>query len=466
VRSRITATVIGAAILIGGYAAVQGGGDATANIWVDANGGTCADNASLVAYDDAAACGTLDAANDTCDNGDVVRVASGATIGSSSTGTTTIDGGNSRSSACIVRAATDAGDISVTGTLALTGAWLTAYNLTWTNQTSDAVDDYAQPHVSGTNLALYGLDSSSIQITAPGDNILIEDFDIGPCHAEKANPICTPRLHNGVGPSNVTLRNGSFHNQSSDDTPGACGSDTCHTVGLALFNTTDVLLDGVHFYDNKTTNIRIQDRPDGENNGVTIQNSWFEPGWTNSANPSGDDTSTVVYSGNRLTPIDVDDPVPGLLVQFNTFGHMDDCPDATGCGLGVNANGASMGLVGDPAIVRGNLISGISSGSCSESSTTVTYDQNVLWPHSSVNGPTSATGSCNSTNTFKAYNFNIPVVTNHPWTSPDTGGLGAHNFHITGAAWSGDSKVTSNCIALDKDGDARSSTCDAGSDER
>jgi hypothetical protein len=49
----------------------------TANIWVDADGGTCADNASLVAYDTAVACATLDAANDVADNGDIVMVKGG-----------------------------------------------------------------------------------------------------------------------------------------------------------------------------------------------------------------------------------------------------------------------------------------------------------------------------------------------------------------------------------------------------
>jgi hypothetical protein len=53
-----------AGVLIGGGSYVIGDGGATANIWVDSNGGTCVDNASLTAYVDADACGTLDAAND------------------------------------------------------------------------------------------------------------------------------------------------------------------------------------------------------------------------------------------------------------------------------------------------------------------------------------------------------------------------------------------------------------------
>jgi hypothetical protein len=39
------------------------------------------------------------------------------------------------------------------------------------------------------------------------------------------------------------------------------------------------------------------------------------------------------------------------------------------------------------------------------------------------------------------------------------------DFHNTGT-WSGDSLVTTGCISTDYDLAARSSTCDAGSDER
>jgi hypothetical protein len=348
----------------------------------------------------------------------------------------------------------------------LAGDWLTIYNPDWSNQTSDAVDDYQQLHTTGDNLTLYGMDSSSMQIFEGTDNLLLEDFDVGPCHYnDLPGAICTPRLLTGVGPTNVTLRNGRIHHQSSDDTPGACGSDTCHTVGLALFNGTNILIDRVRFDNNKTVHIRIQDRPTENNSNVTIQNSWFSNTWSASANPTTDNTGTVEFSGFRLANIDVDTPTDGLLIQFNTFLHIDNCGTGVGCG-GVLSVQDTMGESGSPAIVRGNLISGISNGSCAESTTTVSYEQNIIWPHSDVNGPSGATGSCLASNTFKAYNFNMPITTNAATASPVTGGNAVVDYHITGAGWDGDSKVTSNCIATDYDGDARSSPCDAGSDER
>jgi hypothetical protein len=60
VRSRITATVIGAAILIGGYAAVTGGGpEAEANVFVVASGGTpsCVRSATRITYSQAVSAG-------------------------------------------------------------------------------------------------------------------------------------------------------------------------------------------------------------------------------------------------------------------------------------------------------------------------------------------------------------------------------------------------------------------------
>lgn len=103
-----------------------GGTDQTANIWVDTDGGTCVDNASPVVYDTATACGTFDAANDTCDNGDQVAVQGGSYPDQ------TISGANSRSAACTFVVATgetvDMGsaDSGVTGgKLTVCSDWLT-----------------------------------------------------------------------------------------------------------------------------------------------------------------------------------------------------------------------------------------------------------------------------------------------------------------------------------------------------
>jgi hypothetical protein len=98
-RSRITATVVGAAILIGGYAATQGGGgaEASGNLFLVASGGTpsCVRSSSLLTYQEAvnaggtAICGAgngnvgfvataFDNACDAATGGDIVAVRNGA----------------------------------------------------------------------------------------------------------------------------------------------------------------------------------------------------------------------------------------------------------------------------------------------------------------------------------------------------------------------------------------------------
>jgi hypothetical protein len=58
-----------------------GGGEApagTAHLWVDTNGGTCTRQASPATYSDAAACSSLDAAQDAASGGDTVRIVDGS----------------------------------------------------------------------------------------------------------------------------------------------------------------------------------------------------------------------------------------------------------------------------------------------------------------------------------------------------------------------------------------------------
>jgi hypothetical protein len=107
VRSRITATVIGAAILIGGYAVIAGAPDGEANVWATSTAGTCTRQASPVTLATAESnnwtCGSFDAANDVCQNGDTVRVKA-ATYA-----TQTFTGSNSRTSNCLFKPENDSG---------------------------------------------------------------------------------------------------------------------------------------------------------------------------------------------------------------------------------------------------------------------------------------------------------------------------------------------------------------------
>lgn len=75
------ATSVAVAIIFGTVLLQGGGGEpappGVANIWLDTNGGTCADSSSLVAYVDADACATLSAAVTAAEAGDVIRIKGG-----------------------------------------------------------------------------------------------------------------------------------------------------------------------------------------------------------------------------------------------------------------------------------------------------------------------------------------------------------------------------------------------------
>jgi hypothetical protein len=402
---------------------------------------------------DAEACSTLDAANDTCDNGDLVRVEDGTTIGSSGTGTTTLTGTNSRTAACVVREETDGDNISFLGTLVVNddADWLTFYELTWANQTPGAGngDEYAQFHNYGDNNSYINPDSSSFQIF-DGDNILIDGGDIGPCYSDAiVSPICVPRIK-GISeankPSNVTLSDSVIHDQTADLAPGSCGQvapDTCHTDGIAIFGSgTGIVLERNKFYNNQTVNVRVQNCCSITNDGLTFRNNMFGLAFDN---PS---LTVANFSG-----IDIDTNIAGLYIGFNSFAYDTVCGSGVGCGAFPSCViPTSCGTAGSPATFIGNLVGMTSTGTC-WSDVNWTYNVFRQWSEFSSGSPCSGTG-----NTISAYNSALPPYT----TIPANAASGVIDFHITGAAWDGDDQVTSGCLPTDYDGDARGSTCDAG----
>jgi hypothetical protein len=178
--------------------------------------------------------------------------------------------------------------------------------------------------------------------------------------------------------------------------------------------------------------------------------------FTASSLPSGDDTTTSTLSGGSVGVLNVDNPIVGLIIQFNSFYRRVSCPPSTQCG-GATGPVTNLGTSGSPAVVRGNILSA-TNFDCASSFASYTY--NTIFKGSDVNGPDSATGICGATNDFKAYNVDPPYVTPTTFGTP-----GLMDFHNTGS-WSGDSLVTVGCISTDYDLAARAATCDAGSDER
>ena len=416
-----------------------------ANVWIDANGGTCVDNASEAAYADASACGSWNAAYLAADPGDTVRVAAGATI---TGGTIAVDANKAGLTTDVLFFMPTDGLVS--GTLVVEAHDITFTEFTWAGQTTAAgdTDENAQFHVYGDNISFISPDSSSFQVF-DGDNILIDGGDIGPCYSDVANPLCTPRIKGSseaAKPSNVTISDTVIHDQTADSAAGACGEPTgCHTDGLAIFGSgTGVLLERNTFYNNQITNIRAQNCCSVTNDGLTIRNNMFGNAFTNAALTS--------WSGATLN---IDTAVPGLYVGFNSFAYKTSCGTGVGCSPFIDCV-SGCGTAGSPASMVGNLVGMTSTGTCG-SNVSWTYNVFRQWSDGSTSTPCAGTG-----NTLSAYNSSLPPYT----TLPALGASGAIDFHITGAAWDGDGQVTVGCLSTDFDGEARSSTCDAGMDER
>ena len=95
-------------------------GGTTANLFVDTNGGSCTRSPSRVGYSDAAACGSIDAANDKCLNGDQALIRGGNYTG----GGQSVSGSGGRTAMCRIDVVT--GERAMMKGLSIGGVrWLT-----------------------------------------------------------------------------------------------------------------------------------------------------------------------------------------------------------------------------------------------------------------------------------------------------------------------------------------------------
>lgn len=334
-RGRILASggVAASAVAITIAAVLGGGGppsDGLANLWVDTNGGTCTRQASAAAYDDASACGSIDAAWDAATSGDTIRMRTGSygaqTITGNKTQATTVIGGD--------------GGTTTIGTLDTQGDWLELQNVTgstWDTGTSNTT-------------------------ATIGDNVTLRNVKLGRVWLDSGN---NQRMIGGeVGPS--------------------CSSST-EPIWLngQSFDLTNTVFDGVNVHDNTSCNAGWHlemFRIDGGINGVTLKNSTFTGNQSN--------TSTVFIT-NQLTGLGRPNPT-NITIEGNVFGpdgnatiHTQD-PTISTCGTYRFAYNTfrnaplTMACTGGAVTVIGN-VGWKDWGGC-----TGTYQHNV-WQNSSNN---------------------------------------------------------------------------------
>jgi len=269
---------------------------------VDSNGGTCSRAATAAVYSDLAACGSFDAANDVCQNGDVVLVEAGAY------GDQTISGSNGRTSSCTIQAVS--GAVVSFHKLVTNGNWLTLKDLeSHTGETEHLgvggcvwCDQNGGSHLVLDNVDLFG---------KWADGEINDATDVTWKNSELGTPGNTGERLCGQddepfrisGSTNVVIDHNTFH--PFRGATSGCGSDVYHLETFRLWDTNDgITFDGNYFDDGN-----------GDNS-YTIFNG---KGGCSSCPPNSNVTIVNNYFGNKCC---------GYAAQDVSFGQPDGCLNA------------------------------------------------------------------------------------------------------------------------------------------
>jgi hypothetical protein len=236
----------------------------------------------------------------------------------------------------------------------------------------------------------------------PPSNVTVSGGRFGPCQSP-ADGTCVPRLvGNNIAVDGVTIFGMTTTNSAY------------HVDGMFIRGCNTCSVTRSKFYGNMITDIRIQNccsLPPNQN--ITIENNWFDPSLST---PTG---------GPRWDAIDVDTDTPGLLIRNNSF-----APN-TGISFRPQTN----------ALVVDNILT--YSFQCFPG---VTFAHNVATPFS----PATASLKCGASDILAN-----PLYVNGA----------AFDFHIQPGSPAINAGNPANCASIDIDGQPRSGTCDAGSDQ-
>lgn len=437
-----------------------GGGGGTANIWADANGGTCADDPSLVAYVDEAAC-SLDAANDTCEAGDTIRI-------QSLSGDQSLSGSNARGSNCLVKPAVDGTPFSWSGKLTLqsTTTWLSFTDI---QQTIDT-DDYSNLlQIDGDNLTFTRPKATRFEFSGTASNNLIDNGDFGPCIASYGTGgagsnsnnqgVCNNRFTGTA--TNNTVQDSDIHGnlQVWNGVAGPNGEPP-HSECIAIFGSIGTKIWRNRLWDcGDSANTLIQADGTGQKaTDLSIVGNWFNVAWND---VDGDDPPNQ----EKCTGVDL--RVADLSGSFEfSFNALNRCTSSggleipwvstnSGDGARYGASLTSVRFVGN----IGTTVAGGGGGGCPTNSGNNLIDYNVQqrWQDGNT---TYLTCGANATLISGANSFWVNT-TKH----------GAFDFHVTGSTQSWENTILTSVAGgcpTDIDGTSRpiGSNCDPGPDER
>lgn len=249
--------------------------------------------------------------------------------------------------------------------------------------------------------------SSSGSPYPPSTNVSVIGGSFGPCQAPRDQG-CTTKL---IG-SNLVVDGATIFGSTSSDLANY------HADGMFIRGCRDCAVRRTKFRGNMVTHIRIQDccgLPASQN--VVLENNWFSaPVDRDGSSPRGD-------------AIDVDNPIPTLLIRNNSFA------ENTGVVFG-NGNFSGTRLVGN-LMMNFPCVAGVS------------YSYNLFIP---LNPTGWGTTPCSPTDRR---------VTSFGYVS--TGGF---DYHLAPGSPASGSGSPGDCPATDIDGQGRPTPCSAGSDER
>ena len=396
------------------------------NIWVDVNGGTCADNASPVAYNDAAAC-TWAQANSTSEGGDTVMVKGG------SYGNVTLRGSNGRSSAVTFR--TVPGETVTAGDLDL-GIWQSC--------------GYGAASTTTTNwFTLVGPIRTSQFHADCSNRVVIDGLDMNGGGAAVTQP-----FNAQSGATNFTLRNSKIHNAKNasammvlegsnfvidnndiydliNDTGGAI-----HDECLRAQPVNNMTMTRNHFWSCNVMDVFITGSGTATN--WLVENNIFEAPTGSAGNA---ENGCAFRGGGEPSP----NP-DGFILRYNTFAD-----------TGVQINGSDNPVTANGFTVYGNYFE--TNPPCGLSNSTYSY--NVSPTGSSNCGGTGA-------KSFAASAINAGFVNYHPYDG--NGGPTAEpagDYHLLSSSPLRDTGNMAAYPAVDRDGNSRytGSGPDAGGHE-
>lgn len=417
---------------------VGGPAAGTANLWIDTNGGTCTRSASAVAYVDASACSSLNAAYQAASLGDSVLVKGG------SYGSQTIDDEPTKDTTGLAADVVfdEASGESVTFSSINLGTALNAGDgpdhLTLRNFAAPATSRTCGMNATGSetvaelgDVTIDAIDTTCFQFFGV-QNVQIKNSDIGPLSCAAAGDPCNSKVDAQAGgvTSNDNIKIGPynvFHDDvfASNCAPISSPGDDCHGELLILFAGTNITVNSNRFYAGEVYGVMMQ-RAGGAPVEVLIENNWFGETYNSSlgAPQSSQRGTSICFCGTNMT---------NITVRGNSFALNENISNEGG-GTATNVN------------ILGNTFGGPSGGCFSGA----TFQYNT-W----------TSGTCGASDLVMA---TLPYV--------NGGLLATGDYHLTGADSTADNAWASvtglNNLTEDYDAQSRpqGANKDIGSDER